>query len=233
VSLLCTLREPGPEEASRWHKQRATDLSVRMTAIADALVREPTAKLVKRTPLATELLLEAGHGACVRLTVKPDCIEARLGPFLVTEGHPEATRGLTMEAVSEVIEMLQVGSGFYVYSEELIGFDPAGACPSCGMEVFEWQDRCEICDATIHAVRPGEDEHDGHAHRVVDVLLRRKMIELASPRGRRNVEKTVSVYFAYEGEDAAILLGLFMDMADLAEVYCDEHELGQVLRRIR
>jgi len=59
------------------------------------------------------------------------------------------------------------------------------------------------------------------------------MVELASPRGRRNVEKTVSLFFAYDGDDPAVLLGLFMEMADLAEVYCDEVELGRVLRRIR
>lgn len=230
MSLLCTLREPPPEEASRWHKQRAS--TARLDAIAKALARDPAVRQVKRVGGTTDVLLDTGRGTSLRLTIKGDCIEARSGPVLV--GEEQGPRhDVYLDAVSEIIEMLQVGSGFYVYSEELIGFDPSGACPACGMEVFDWQDQCEICDAALHVPRPGEDEHDGHAQRVVDYLLRRKMVELASPRGRRNVEKTVSLFFAYDGDDPAVLLGLFMEMADLAEVYCDEVELGRVLRRIR
>jgi hypothetical protein len=79
----------------------------------------------------------------------------------------------------------------------------------------------------------GEDEHDGRAQRVTDFLLRHEMIELVSPRGRRNVERTVSLYYAYNGANADVLHGLLMDMADVAELYCDAKDLHRVLGRIK
>jgi hypothetical protein len=58
-------------------------------------------------------------------------------------------------------------------------------------------------------------------------------MELASPRGRRNVEKAVAAFYAYASERPSVLLGLFMDMPDVAEVYCDEDLLYRVLHRIK
>ena len=233
MGVLCTLREPSREEASQWHKPRKNTPAVRMQALTEFLLTDTAVQLVKRAEGATELLFDSGQGPSLRITIRLESIEARVGPFLVKGTDPQADHEAYNEAISGLIEVLQVSSGFYVYSDELIGFEPCGSCPGCGLEVFEWQGACEICEAKLHVPRPGEDEHDGHGQRVVDVLLRRNMIELASPRGRRNVEKTVSVFYAYDGGDPGILLGLLMELADVAEIYCDERELGRVLQRIK
>jgi len=230
---LATLREPSPDEASRWHKVRNNPVAVRFKFLLEFLLEEPTIRLVKRTDAATELVADPGGGMTLRLTLREDLIEARVGPYAVEQGGEPLDRDAFLDDVSGLIEVLQLGTGFYVFSEELVGFDPIGACPACGLEVFEWQEECGICDAVLHVPRPGEDEHDSRAQRVVDVLLRREMLELACPRGRKNVERTVASYYAYAGTSIEALLGVLIDLADVAEVYCDEGELGRVLQRVR
>lgn len=230
---LATLRDPTPEEASRWFKPRKKSVEVRLKLLADSLATDDTFKLVKRTDTLTELLIETGHGTSLRVSFRADTIDVRLGPFLLQPDAPPFDYFRYIDEVSGIIEVIQLGSATYVYSDDLLGFDPVGTCPGCGMEVFEWQDACEMCEAKVHPPRPGEDEHDGRARRIVDVLLRRAMIELASPRGRRNIERTISAFLGYGAADTEILLGFFMDMADIAEVYCDADELERVFRRIR
>jgi len=232
-NVLATLREPLPEAASRWHKPRQQPSAVRLKALLDFLLEDPTMRVLKRTDAVTELVADTGDGTSLRLSFGREHIDVRIGPFLLQPNQQPVAHTAYIDAVSALVEVLQVGSGFYVESDELIGFEPRGACPSCGVEVFEWQDTCELCEAPLFTLRPGEDEDDARAQRVVDVLLRRGMIELASPRGRRNVERNVAMYFAYGGMATGVLLGIFMDMADVAEVYCDETELSRVLVRIK
>jgi hypothetical protein len=204
-----------------------------MKVLVDFLLEDAALRLVKRTEACAELLIDTGTGT-VRLTMRPDEFDLRAGPFLVKAREPDVQPPKRHQSlVADVVEMLQIGTGYYVYSDALVGFEPSGGCPACGIEVFEWQDECEACDAKLYPPVPGEDEHDGRSRRVVEVLLRREMIELASPRGRRNVERTISAFYAYGTAGPDVLLGLFMDMADIAEVYCDEEELYQVLLRIR
>jgi hypothetical protein len=232
-TALATLREPLPEEASRWYKPRKNAAAVRLKVLADFLLEDETVRLVKRSEKATDLVVDTGLGSSLRVSLRTDTIEVRLGPRLLQKEPDPRSHEQYLDEVSSFVEVLQVGSGFYVHSDALIGFDPKGSCPSCGMEVFDWQDSCEICDAKLHVLRPGEDEHDGHGQRVTDFLLRHEMLELASPRGRRNVERTISLYYAYNGTDAEILHGLLMEMADVAELYCDAKELQRVLLRIK
>jgi hypothetical protein len=232
-TALATLREPLPSEASRWYKPRKSPASARLKVLADFLLEDETVRLVKRTEAATELVVDTGEGTSLRVTLRPDSIEVRLGPVLLQADKKPLSHDDYIDMVSSFVEVLQVGSGFYVYSDEMIGFDAKGSCPGCSMEVFEWQDECEICGAKLHVLRPGEDEHDAHAQRVVEVLLRRHMLELVNARSRRNVEKTVSLYYAYNGENPDILHGLLMEMPDVAELYCDAHELSRVIERIK
>ncbi len=232
-SALATLREPSVEEASRWHKPRKNPPAVRMKTIVDVLMEDPTVRVVKRTDASAELVIDTGAGTTVRITIRPDEIDVRAGLVLLQREGKTASRAAYLDEVSSLVAMLQLGSGFYVFSDELIGFEPSGGCPACGVEVYEWQDECVLCNAKLHPPSPGEDEHDGRSRRVVEVLLRRRMIELVSPRGRRNVERTVSAFYAYGTATSDVLLGIFMDMADIAEVYCDEDDLHQVLFRIR
>ncbi len=231
-TALATLREPPPEQASRWHKGRKDPPAARLKLLRDFFLEEPTARLLKRTSTGTELLIDTGAGTSARVAFSRDTIEVRLGPFLVQEGQPPIPRDVVLDEISGIVEVLQAGTGFYVYTDELIGFEPTGACPGCGVEIFEWQTTCTVCDASVLVPRPGEDDHDARARRVVDVLLRRQMIELVSPRGRRNVEHVVSIFCDHGAAGPEALLALFMDMADIAEVYCDEAELRRVLRRI-
>ena len=232
-TALATLREPLPDEASRWYKPRKAPPALRLKALVGFLVEDPTIKLVKRTDTATDLVVDTGEGTCLRVRVRTETIEVRVGPVLLKPDQAPMPHEEYLDEVSSFIELLQVATGFYVFGDELIGFDAKGVCPSCGLEVFEWQDGCEACEAKLHPLRQGEDEHDGHAQRVVEVLLRRHMIELASPRGRRNVERNVSLYYAYSGTDAEVLHGIFMEMADIAEVYCDAKDLHRILVRIK
>jgi hypothetical protein len=232
-TALATLREPLPDEASRWYKPQKAPPASRLKALVAFLVEDATVRIVKRTASATELVVDTGGGTSLRVRVDRDAIEVRVGPVLLQPDQPPMPHEDYVDAVSSFIEVLQVATGFYVFSDELIGFDAKGVCSSCGIEAFEWQDACESCEAKLHALRQGEDEHDGHAQRVVDVLLRRHMIELASPRGRRNVERNVSLYYAYSGTDADVLHGILMEMEDIAEVFCDAKELQRVLVRIK
>jgi hypothetical protein len=208
-------------------------MAERLKNLIEFLLEDSCARLLKRTAKATDILIDTGAGTSLRLSMLADAIELRRGPFVVKDGEGALSDEDYIDAVSAFVEVLQLGSGFYVYSDDLVGFDPIGECPKCTLEVFEWQDNCEICDAKLHVLRPGEDEHDGRAQRVVDVLLRREMIELTSPRGRKNVERTVSSFYAYGSGAPELLLSFFMDMADIAEVYCDEHELHRVLIHVR
>ena len=230
---LATLHDPSPEEASRWYKPRKKPVKARLKLLAEFLVEDPTIRFTKKTTGGGELFVDTGDGTSLRLTIAGESIEVRVGPAVLRPDQGRIKHAKYVEMISEFIEVLQVGSGFYVYSDELVGFDPCGACPKCGIEVFEWQDACEICDAKLYPPRPGEDEHDARAQRVVEVLLRRTMIELTSPRGRRNVEKTVSMFYAYGSTNPEALLTLFMEMDDVAEVYCEEEELETVLVRIK
>jgi hypothetical protein len=231
-TALATLREPSHEQASRWHKARKDPPAARLRLLRDFFLEEPTARLLRRTDIATEMLVDTGTGTSARVTFGQDAIDVRVGPSLVQGDQPPVPRDVILDEISGIVEVLQAGSGFYVYTEELIGFDPIGACPTCDVEVFEWQTTCTVCDASVLLPRAGEDDHDARARRVVDVMLRRGMIELVSPRGRRNVEQVVSIFCDHGAAGPEALLALFMDMADVAEVYCDEAELRRVLRRI-
>jgi hypothetical protein len=230
---LATLHAPDPEEASRWHKPRPDVLPARIQLVIDFFLEEPAARLLKRTSATTEFLIDSGVGTSLRLTIRPDTVEVRVGPCLLQGGEEPMARDEFVLHACGIIEILQLGTGFYVYSDELVGFDPSGACPECGIEVYEWQEVCVGCETKVQVPRPGEDEFDAHARRVVEVLLRRQMIELTCPRGRKNVERVVSTYFSCSTASAGVLLGIFMEMADIAEVYCDEVELRRVLWRIQ
>lgn len=231
-SALATLREPSPDEASQWHKPRAGTAAARMHLLADFLAEDEAVRVVKRTDAGAELLFTAAGGVTLRVNLRPDVIDVRVGPFVVQSGTEPPPRDRYLDEASCLVEVLQLGTGFYVSSDELLGFDPVGACPGCGLEVYEWQDECGICDAKLHPLAAGEDEHDARARRVVDVLLRREMIELVTPRGRRNVEQTVSAFYAHGAAAPEVLLSLLIEMPDVAEVYCDASALRQALVRI-
>ena len=137
---IAILRDPTDEEASRWHKPRTKTAKVRMKLLVEFLGEDPTVKVVKRTDSGAELVVDTGNGTTLRLTLNDGAIEVRPGPCVLRSDQTPIPRAAYIDMIGELIEMLQVGSGFYVYSDELVGFDPRGACPKCGVEVFEWQD---------------------------------------------------------------------------------------------
>jgi hypothetical protein len=233
AGLLATLREPAPEEASRWHKPRKTPLGARLGALINFLVEDEHVKVVKRTGANADLVVDAGSGASFRLSFRDGVIEVRVGPSVVSGDDAPTLGPGYLDCVASFVEAIQLGTGYYVYSDDLLGFEPTGSCPGCGVENFQWQDTCDLCTTKLYPVQTGEDEFDGRSRRVVSVLLQRKMIEIATPRGRRNVEKTVAAFFEYGTAGPQVLLDIFVDMADIAEVYCDALELRKVLCRIR
>jgi hypothetical protein len=232
AGVLATLREPAPAEASRWHKARKSPARARLDLLINFLLEDQHVRLVKRTPTAADLVVDAGEGRTFRLGFRDEEVFVSVGPSVVAT-EARASHETYLDCVCSFVDVIQLATGFYVHSDELLGFEPIGACPSCDLEVYEWQEQCEICSTKLHPVPAGEDEHDGRARRVVDALLRRKMIEIVSPRGRRNVEKTVSAFYEFGTAGPQVLLDIFVEMADLAEVYCDAIELKRVLCRIQ
>jgi hypothetical protein len=156
-NALATLRDPRPEEASRWYKPRKNAASARLKVLAEFLLEDDTVRLVKRSDKATDLVVDTALGSSLRVSIRTELetIEVRLGPRLLQKEPDPRSREQYLDEISSFVEVLQVGSGFYVYSEELIGFDPKGACPSCGLEVYDWQEDCEVCEAKLHALRRG------------------------------------------------------------------------------
>jgi hypothetical protein len=232
MSALAVLREPTAEEASRWHRPRKQPVLTRLRALSDCLEQEGNVRLVKRTAAGTELVVDAPGGTTWRVTFREEQITIQRGPALVPPEGAPVDAAVYLGDACALVEVLQLGSGFYVQSDELIGFDPVGECPACRMEVFEWQDACVGCAADLHPDPPGAVAEDARARRVVDAMLRHEMIELVSPRGRRSVERAVAAFYAMSGARAGVLLSIFMEMPDVAEVYCDESALFQILSRI-
>ena len=233
MSSIAVLREPSAEQASRWYKPRKQPALARIQLLADLLQQDEGIRLFKRTDVGADVVIEMAGGATLRVTMRPEQIDVRPGPVLVGATMTLEEQAIYRSELANLLQLLQIGSGFYVFSDDLVGFEPVGDCPACHIEVFEWQEDCEACSEKLYPLRPGEDEHDAHAKRVVDALLRRKMIELVTARGRRNVERAISAFYAHGNAAVEVLLGILIDMPDVAEVYCDEMQLLHVLARVR
>jgi len=229
---LAVLHEPTPEQASRWYRPRIPSVAARFDALTDFFQGESGVRVVKRSPGAAELLIDVS-GRPVRVRLHGAEIELRSGLSLIP-AEPAALpshRYLYDLEVAVLVEACQLGTGFYVYSEDLVAFEPSGDCSACHAEVFVWQEKCGFCSKLLY---PDEEDHEEHAKRITDFLLRQRMIELVSSRGRRTVERVVAAILNQPGATPDTLLHSFlMDLPDVAEVYCEERALFQVLYRVR
>jgi hypothetical protein len=231
VHVIATLRTPYEDEASRSWKPRPLPVEEVIAAIVLGMRERGSLRSARVAGDTTHLLVDMPQGASVSLSLRRDAFEVRVGPRLV-DAHTEPSTSDYLDRVSDLLEGLQVISGFYVFGDDLVGFDPAGACPGCGVEVFEWQHTCDDCGAPLLQPATGVDELDARARRLVQVMVRREMIELATPRARKVVEETVSAFLEHGRAGAGVLLTLLIETEGVAEVYCDAAELARVLRRI-
>jgi hypothetical protein len=195
----------------------------------------PGTRLMKPSPCGTEIDVADVPGSApappFRITLTRTRFELRRRPALVRPGGPLETSAELIQP-SHFATILQMASSFYVFSDELLGFEPVGECASCRREVYEWQDVCLSCERPLYVPKPGEEPYSGRAKRVAAALLRHKMIELATPRGRRALETAIAAYYELDAPAPEALLSLFLDMPDIAEVYCDEVRLLYLLCRV-
>jgi hypothetical protein len=233
--LLAVLRPPSPQEASRWYRG-APELGQRhFDVLVETVLEMPGARLVKPGPCSVEVDVADVPGSApaspFRITLTPTRFELRRRPALVRPGEP---RNASAELIqpSHFATVLQMASSFYVFSDELLGFEPVGECAPCRKEVYEWQDVCLSCDRPLYPPRPGEEPYAGRAKRVAAALLRHEMLELATPRGLRALETAIAAYYELGTAAPDALLSLFLDMPDIAEVYCDEVRLLYLLCRV-
>ena len=112
---------------------------------------------------------------------------------------------------------------------DLLGVDPDGVCPSCQIECFEWQDRCSACDAELERVDTVEIGEDALAKRFLAALLREELIELTTRRGAQSVESSLAAYLANGWTAPARLLGLLVELKEVAEVFASEDDIERLL----
>jgi hypothetical protein len=213
---------------SRWYKPRTAAVALRTKFVTDCVVQSTRSRVLSRAEGRTDLLVNGRGGETIRVAVFTDEIDVRMGPALVRGAAPSPSDDDDPN-VTELVQAMQIATGFYVYSDALVGFEPTGECPDCGVEVYEWQSECERCKACLRPCGVGADENELRAKRIVEVLLRRRMIELTTPRGRPNVERMVVAFLENEEATVRVLFRIFLEMPDIAELYCDEAELTKVL----
>jgi hypothetical protein len=232
---LAVLRPPTREEASPWYTGAPELGEGHLAAVVETVLEMPGARLMKRGPCCAEIDVADVPGAApappFRITLTPARFELRRRLELVRPGAPRETR-VELIQPSNFATVLQMASSFYVFSDELLGFEPVGECAPCRREAFEWQDFCLTCEHPLYERKPGEEPFSGRAKRVATALLRHKMVELATPRGRRALETALTAYYELDAPAPEALHSLLLDMPDIAEVYCDEARLFYLLCRV-
>lgn len=237
MTLLATLRPPPPLPPPR-RARPALDLAAR-TAIALA---DEGARLILATAERVEIAVDTGTGHNLRLTLTPG--ETRIeGTLTGVVRRPDEEHGGSIEddeddemeeAASAQVERLQGATGWHVTSDHLLGFDPSGPCPGCGLEGFEWQDRCSGCDAELEVdpdrVEGGVDDADRRAQRLLQGLLREGLLELSTKRGASAVEGALAAAFARGRSSPERLLDLLTERVEVAEVYADEAAIERLSR---
>src|ERR1700723_3704605 len=101
---LATLREPTPEEASRWYKPRKNPVASRLKLLIEFLAEDETIRVVKKAETGAELLVDTGAGTTLRLLFRPSEIDVHIGPFLIEAGKEPIARATYVDEVSSLIE---------------------------------------------------------------------------------------------------------------------------------
>ena len=253
MDLLAVVRPPSLSEASPWYRARqAPSLSELARKLQDP---SSPAKVVARAegteaPGTLLLALAASDGRNVfvslsdgevRLSAKREetaAVEDEEHGDWDEDGDEEVDEPIEEVALG-VIETLQVATGWYVFGWNSDEFDPGGACPTCAIEYFFWQESCPSCGVALEVGdaapepldAPGAEEADAHA--LVELLLDGERIELVSIASRAAVEATVATALASVGASLEQLLDSLTELPGVAEVYCDEDELAEALRQVR
>jgi len=162
--VSAVLRPPPPAPQAR-KTRPPTSL-----AAATALVLEDDgARVLQSAPEQVDIAVETSTGHHLRLTLRPAeiLLQADLpgAERMRDEEHGgwiELDFDEDIEAAAEaLVERLQQATGWHVDSEDLSGFDPAGPCPGCGVECFEWQESCALCGTELpKEADDAEDDED-------------------------------------------------------------------------
>ena len=236
--LLATLL---PTNASGLPDRASTE-TLDPVAVLQAIASRPDA----RTAGPRTIAVDVGEGRNLRIVVSPR--EVRFyGTLWSTRQRDEEHGGWTeerainealFEMVDAIVRPLITMTRWSLEPADAEAFEvvPESKCLTCGAFGFDDEVRCVKCNGVLATLdgdplveQPSSsDRVERHATRLVDLLLERGHLELASPRTKEPVIRRV--VFGLEAEaSAAELIDILVETDGVAEIYCDDTVLATLI----
>lgn len=241
LSLLAVLAPPSAKEASRAYRQRAPGFP----DLADMLAKIPSGRVLTKGPQLAKVGFDSGDGRNVLVTLRPQKmqLEAELREEKVydeehgTWEEDETANDAVIDLAGDLLGPFQAKTGWYVTSDHLLSFDPTGVCPSCGVECFEWQEKCAQCGGPVNEEdddEPGEAASGGRyqkwARDLVAALLDGELLELSAKGSRKAVEATVEELLL-KGVRTSALFARLLEHPAVEDILGDDKALREIVER--
>jgi hypothetical protein len=242
LSLIAVLAPPSAEEASSSYRQRAPGFA----ALADMLAKIPSGRVLAKGPQLARVSFDTGDGRNVLVTLRPQKmqLEAELrDEKLYDEEHgaweeDDTANDAVLDLADDLLSPFQAKTGWYVTSDHLLTFDPTGACESCGVECFEWQEKCAQCGEPVNVDE--DDDEPGTAGKgsryqmwardLVSELIDGELLELSSKGSRRAVEATLAELLS-KGVRTSALFARLLEHPDVEDILGDDKALKEVVEK--
>jgi hypothetical protein len=224
---LAVLAEPDARRRSMWHRARPQPAVAELVGL---LLVFPNAHIIQQNDASAVVAIPTQDNP-LRVSVHRSAIALdELRPEAADDDDGEDEDAPPSDAVDAmtlaILTAIQQATHWYVDSAYYDGFEPLGACPQCGVEVFVRQERCAECGSAIPETWKPWSVLVAEA--IVEALMRDELIELSGEA--LVIEEEVSALLRDRAHTPRSLLEALTTMDGVDEVFADELAMERIYK---